>query len=351
MQVEIVIYFTRRPKYFLSADEIEAPTKTLAEKWVRFIIAPMTLQPANLAELAQAVSGAAERGERLPTVDLRALNRVTEYTPEDMTVTVETGLTLAGLQARLAQGGQWLPIDPPNPERMTIAELLDTNASGPRRFGYGTIREHLIGLKAVLANGRVIKSGGKVVKNVAGYDVQKLFVGGYGSLGVIVEATFKLRPLPEVECFVQATCSSVEAADALIQSALDSALVPVVMDWHNLAGGHSIVLGFAGSRAEVEWQITLAKELGIQEPGTLDHEPQFWADPSAITPRKISVVPSRLGETIRQLGNTLFVTRAGNGVLWHRGEANPPSSILPIDLARRIKEAFDPKHIFPDLPL
>ncbi len=311
----------------------------------------MMLQPADLAELTGAVSDAARRGERLPAVDLRALNRVTEYTPEDMTVTVEAGLTLAGLQARLAQGGQWLPIDPPNPERMTIGQLLNTNASGPRRFGYGTIREHLIGLKAVLANGRVIKSGGKVVKNVAGYDVQKLFVGSQGSLGVIVEATFKLRPLPEAESFVQATCSSVEMAGALIQSALDSALTPVVMDWHNLSGSHTVILGFAGSRAEVEWQIALAKELGIHEPAALDHDQKFWSDPSAITPKKISVLPSRLGETIRHLGDVPFVARAGNGVVWHRGEANQSSTNLPIDLARRVKEAFDPKHIFPDLPL
>ena len=311
----------------------------------------MMLQPANLAELTSAVSDAVLRGEAVTTVDLRALDRVTEYTPEDMTVTVEAGLTLAGLQARLAQGGQWLPIDPPNPERLTIAGLLNTNASGPRRFGYGTIREHLIGLKVVLADGRVIQSGGRVVKNVAGYDLQKLFVGSQGSLGVIVEATFKLRPLPEAERFVQATNSPVDAAEALIQSAMDSALTPVVMDWHNFAAGHTVILGFAGSRAEVEWQIALAKELGVQEPTTLDHEQQFWGNPSAIKPRKISVLPSRLGEVIRNLGSTPFVARAGNGVLWHRGATNPSSSSLPVDLARRVKEAFDPKHIFPDLPL
>ncbi len=310
----------------------------------------MTLQPANLAELTAAILAAAGRGEPVNAVDLRALNRVTEYTPEDMTVTVEAGLTLAGLQARLAPGGQWLPIDPPNPERLTIATLLDTNASGPRRFGYGTIREHLIGLKVVLANGRVIMSGGKVVKNVAGYDLQKLFVGGQGSLGVIVEATFKLRPLPESERFVQANFSSSVAAGALVQSVLDSELTPAVMDWHNLAGGHTVLLGFAGSRTEVEWQIALAKELGVHQPATLNHEQQFWGDSSAITPRMISVLPSKLGETIRQLVNTPFVARAGNGVLWHRGETKAISPLSPEPLARRVKAEFDPQHVFPDLP-
>src|SRR5438552_3360089 len=107
-----------------------------------------------------------------------------------MTVTVETGLTLAALQARLAERGQWLPIDPPNPQTATLADILNANGSGPHRFGFGTIREHLLGLTVALADGRLIHSGGKVVKNVAGYDLCKLFVGSHGTLGVAVEATF-----------------------------------------------------------------------------------------------------------------------------------------------------------------
>ena len=311
----------------------------------------MTLQPANLAELTAAILAAAGRGEPVTAVDLRALNQVTEYTPEDMTVTVEAGLTLAELQTRLAEGGQWLPSDPPHPERLTIDALLATDASGPRRFGYGTIREHLIGLKAVLADGRVIKSGGRVVKNVAGYDSLKLFVGAQGSLGVIVEATFKLRPRPEAERFVQTNCASSEAADALIQLLLDSPLTPMVLDWHTRGAGHTVILGFAGSHAEVEWQINLAKQLGVQESATLDQEAQFWGDAATPSPRKISVLPSRLVETIRLLGATPFVARAGNGVLWHRGETESGTAVHPVHLTRRIKEEFDPQHIFPDLPM
>jgi len=106
-------------------------------------------------------------------------------------------------------------------------------ASGPRRFGYGTIRDYLIGLKVVLADGTLISSGGKVVKNVAGYDLTKLFIGSHGSLGVIVEATFKLRPLPELEKFVQAKCDSLEKADAFIEAVLNSELTPIVVDLHN----------------------------------------------------------------------------------------------------------------------
>src|SRR5206468_10390855 len=121
------------------------------------------------------------------------------HAPEGRTVTGKSGVTLRVLRAELAKRGQWLPIDPPRPERLTIRELLEENASGPRRFGWGTIRDYLIGIRVALADGRMIKSGGKAVKNVAGYDLAKVFIGSRGTLGVAAVATFKLRPLPEAE--------------------------------------------------------------------------------------------------------------------------------------------------------
>src|SRR5262245_15375236 len=190
----------------------------------------MLLQPSTLNDLTQALTRAQVRGEKVTGFQLSALNRVLEYTPEDMTVTVEAGVTLTELQRHLAQNGQWLPIDPPQPDRTTIGDILAANASGPPRFNFGTIREHLLGIRVALADGRVIKAGGKVVKNVAGYDLCKLFVGSRGSLGVIVEATFKQRPLPEVEQFVQARCLTLERARELIDAALGSDLAPVVLD-------------------------------------------------------------------------------------------------------------------------
>src|SRR5262249_53895914 len=153
----------------------------------------MILRPSNKDELVQGLRAVAQQSdgtERVERVDLRALDRLVEHTPEDLTVTVEAGLTLARLQEALARRGQWLAIDPPNPESLSIGALLSTNASGPRRFGFGTIREHLIGLQVALADGRLVRSGGKVVKNVAGYDLLKLFIGARDSLGFIVEATF-----------------------------------------------------------------------------------------------------------------------------------------------------------------
>src|SRR5262249_42814250 len=152
----------------------------------------MELKATTVAELSKLLASANARGEKIASFDLSALNRLLEHKAEDMTATVEAGSTLTALQRELAKRGQWLPVDPPNAERLSIGALLSTNANGPRRFGFGTARDYLIGMTAVLADGRVIHAGGKVVKNVAGYDLMKLFIGSRGSLGVIVEATFKV---------------------------------------------------------------------------------------------------------------------------------------------------------------
>ncbi|MDB6022112.1 MAG: FAD-binding oxidoreductase [Pedosphaera sp.] len=307
--------------------------------------------------------------------------KILEHTPEDMTVTVEAGMTLAALQTELARHRQWLPLDPPHADRLTIGELINTNASGPRRFGYGTIRDYLIGIKVALADGTIIRSGGKVVKNVAGYDLLKLFVGAQGSLGVVLETTFKLRPLPEAEKFIQARCESLEQADKLIEAVIKSEITPVVMDFSNVecgvrsaeSGGtgskantFSLVLGFAGTREEVEWQLERARELGFNEPASLDYETAFWSDAADGNAKgkklepphvgsyeigKLSVLPSRMVEAIRGLNGALFLARAGNGIIYHRGPAMPRKVELPLELMRRVKAAYDPNHILPDLLL
>src|ERR1043166_1920874 len=193
----------------------------------------MTLKPESVSELAKLLAGAHASGEKVLSFDLRALSRLLEHKAEDMTATVDAGMTLAELQRELGKRGQWLPVDPPNAERLSIGALLATNASGPRRFGFGTARDYLIGMTAVLADGRVIHAGGKVVNNVAGYDLMKLFIGRRGSLGVIVEATFKILPRPEIERFVDANCDSARHADKILEAVLDSELTPVVLDLHN----------------------------------------------------------------------------------------------------------------------
>jgi FAD/FMN-containing dehydrogenase len=126
----------------------------------------------------------------------RRMNRFITHEPADLVATVEAGATLREFQERLAQAGQWLPVDPPDEANATIGSVVATAVAGPQSFGYGPLRSFVIGLRAVLADGRRIKAGGNVVKNVAGYDLCKLFTGSYGTLGVITDVTFKLRPLP-----------------------------------------------------------------------------------------------------------------------------------------------------------
>ena len=129
-----------------------------------------------------------------------ALNRIVEHAVGDFVVTVEAGASLAAVQEVLAAAGQWLALDPPEPAA-TIGGIVACATSGPRRLRYGTPRDLLIGVTVVLADGTVARSGGKVVKNVAGYDLGKLFCGAYGTLGVVAQCTFRLHPLPRaVRC-------------------------------------------------------------------------------------------------------------------------------------------------------
>jgi FAD/FMN-containing dehydrogenase len=194
-----------------------------------------------------------------------------------------------------------------------------------------------------------------VVKNVAGYDLAKVFVGSRGTLGVMGEATFKLRPLPEAEEFIQARCESLDKAARLIGLALDSELAPAVLDLHNLSVPNSqsstaftLVLGFAGTREEVEWQLARSRELGVVEPSSLAYDKIFWNDSSPA--QRLSCLPSRLADELRRLGQAPFVARAGNGLIYHRAAFKSPKADLPVKLMRRLKDAFDPKRILPELP-
>jgi FAD/FMN-containing dehydrogenase len=309
-------------------------------------------RPVNKDEVAAALRAANEKRTKAGALDLGALDRVLQHTPEDMTVTVEAGITLDKLQAALARRGQWLPMDPPKPESLTIAALLSENASGPRRFGFGTVRDHLIGLHVALADGRLVRSGGKVVKNVAGFDLLKLFIDSHGTLGLVVEATFKLLPRPETEHFAGARCSSAEECRQAIDAVLESELTPVVLDCHRVGPARSgcfVVLGFSGTYEEVDWQLSRAGKLGFGESATLDYDRQFWAE-TAGPVHHWSVLPSRLTEVIREIGDAPFVARAGNGMLYARGGPVPPKPVNPVALVRRVKDTFDPNHVLADLP-
>nr|MDP9466981.1 FAD-binding oxidoreductase [Actinomycetota bacterium] len=128
-------------------------------------------------------------------LDTTGLDRIVEHVAGDLIVVAEAGVRLADLQSSLSEHGQLLGLDPPE-QGATLGGVVSANASGPRRLAYGTVRDLLIGITVVLADGTVAKAGGKVVKNVAGYDLGKLYTGAHGSLGVVVSTTWRLHPLP-----------------------------------------------------------------------------------------------------------------------------------------------------------
>ncbi|WP_242342506.1 FAD-binding oxidoreductase [Anaeromyxobacter terrae] len=159
----------------------------------------------------------------------RRLDRVREHAPADQIVAVEAGMTVAALQRHLAPHGQRLALDPPHPERATVGGVVAANAFGPRRTRFGTVRDLVIGVTIVRADGVVARGGGKVVKNVAGFDLPRLLCGSLGSLGLLAEVVFRLHPLPEASATVAVPGLAPAEVRALARAALDARLDPVAM--------------------------------------------------------------------------------------------------------------------------
>jgi glycolate oxidase FAD binding subunit len=274
------------------------------------------------------------------------------YAPDDLTVAVTADTTLAVLQEHLAARCQWLPVDPWDPGKVTIGEMIDHDLSGPRRYGYGTIREHILGMGAELADGRRIKVGANVVKNAAGYDLCRLFTGARGELAAVREVCFKVQPRPEMEQMLCVSFPSAEGAWRLVEEVDTSPLTPVVLDMHNGrgAGPWVVVIGFAGSREEVAWQEAEARRWAEMSACNLAHDAEFWAgaQAGAVPVRKMSVLPSKLGDAIHrlELHAEPLLARAGNGVVYYCGGPEPPPSEVPQHLMQRLKHEFDPENKF-----
>ncbi len=156
------------------------------------------------------------------------LNRITDSDCENLTLSAECGITLNEVQKSLAKVGKgyFLPLDPPFTEKATLGGITATNSSGPKRLLYGTARDMMIGTKTVFPNGDIVVSGGKTVKNVSGYDMCKLLIGSYGTLGIICEMTFKLLPLSEKEATLLFSFAKLEEADGFAREMRGSQLIP-----------------------------------------------------------------------------------------------------------------------------
>jgi glycolate oxidase FAD binding subunit len=216
-----------------------------------------------------------------------ALDRVLERSQADMTISVEAGITLEAVNATLAEVGQFLPIDPFNAPGHTVGGVLASGLSGPLRLRYGSPRDFVIGLRVALPDGRLVSSGGRVVKNVSGYDMNKLHQGALGSLGVIVAASFKVFPRPLHEATVETRSEDPwrEAARAL---ALPQP--PVALE---VASDGRLLARLAGTEEGVR---RLSAELGWAEAGA-----QAWeehARRAGATWARISVPPARLRDVV-----------------------------------------------------
>jgi glycolate dehydrogenase FAD-binding subunit len=226
------------------------------------------------------------------------LDRVLEHAAGDLVVRAQAGARLADVQDALGAAGQWLGLDPPA-AGATLGGIVAANAFGPRRLRYGTVRDLLIGITVVRADGTVARAGGKVVKNVAGYDLGKLFTGSFGTLGVIVEVTFRLHPRPAERRVLRLDVATPEAAGAAVQSVVHSALVPsaVELDWRE-GRGRLDVLFEGGPRAVAAQAAAAAALLGAQ--GTPAES--AWATPSigdGDAELAIATLPAELPAVIR----------------------------------------------------
>jgi len=244
------------------------------------------------------------------------MNRVIEHAWADLTVTVEAGCTLASLQAVLAAHGQRLAVDALWPERATIGGILSTNDTGALRLSFGGLRDLIIGATVALADGTLAMSGGKVVKNVAGYDLSKLVTGALGTLGVITQAVFRVHPLPRNSRTLTITPASLEDTQQIILAIQASQLAHTALQLRTDPMVLDILL--EGTAAGVDAQeITvrgLAKSAAVAEnaASVWMSRQNLWASDGAVV--KLSVLPSDIAKTVSLLGQSGVAVIQANGL-------------------------------------
>ncbi|SDY47384.1 glycolate oxidase FAD binding subunit [Geodermatophilus africanus] len=314
-------------------------------------------------------------------LDLTGLDRVVEHVAGDLTVVAEAGVRLADLQEQVGRAGQLLALDPPE-EGATLGGLVSANASGPRRLRYGTTRDLLIGITVVLADGTVAHAGGKVVKNVAGYDLGKLFTGAHGTLGVVASTTWRLHPVPPARRVVTLELPDAAAAGPLSVALARSTLTPSAVELIAGADGTArLVVLFESIAESVAGQAGAAVDLlgGGEEsedlPDDLGRHPG-GADDVLL---RLAYAPASLAAVLDALPTGTAVTaHAATGVSYAAVPAGQAVDALPrlrtalaphdgsavvlrapdavrdaldhwgpvgdsLDLMRRVKERFDPE--------
>ena len=242
----------------------------------------------------------------------------------DLVATIPAGWTLAAANKVLAGERQWLPLDPPFGDRATIGGLVASNDSGPRRLGCGTPRDLIIGVEMALAGGQRAKAGGRVVKNVAGYDLMRLLCGSFGTLGVITSATFKLAPLPRASLTLVATMGTRAGLAPLALALAAAPIAPSAIDLQSPP--HRILVRFETTASAAEHQAATARRLAEGHGASVtivdgDSERELWSlcDENiwgtGETVLKVSVLPTKIGALLDATAASL----AAAGVDWHVG--------------------------------
>jgi FAD/FMN-containing dehydrogenase len=285
-------------------------------------------------------------------VSTARLNQIIEHEPADLIAVAQAGVKLTDFNSKLRENGQWLPLDPPDDGRATLGGVVANGLGGAQQFGYGRPRGMVIGMKVVLADGSVIRTGGRVVKNVAGYDLSKLFTGSRGSLGIITELNFKLRPRPERE----ATVVIPGVALDLLNKARDivaARLFPVAVEILSPAFAKLIGLSadepvllvrFAGNEVGVKYQIEQVRGEVIA-----DDEWIWRSIASASLGHTASVLPTSLPALIKDIdvAGAVWQIGAADGRIRMLDNKLPTARDDSADfLAARVKQQLDPMNLF-----
>jgi glycolate oxidase FAD binding subunit len=300
------------------------------------------------------------------------LNRVLQYEPRDLTISVEAGITNAELSRVLAEHGQMIPLDPPFSDRATMGGIVAANVSGPRRRLYGTARDMAIGMTFATLQGKLIRTGGMVVKNAAGLDMGKLMIGSFGTLAAISVLNFRVHPLPAAtRTFVQRfgdVAGAVAARDAVLRSVLQ----PAAIDLLKMDGAYELLIQAGGSRAVLD---RYSRELAGARAVEGGEERSLWERVGEMTPRFLAEHPEgvvvRVSCGLPEVGRVLeamppvALARAGSGVCYgyyaesgearHKGviEFAParvregaelwPDPGSDFAMMKKIKDMFDPR--------
>jgi glycolate oxidase FAD binding subunit len=308
------------------------------------LLSASELAPETVDEAAALLAEARREGKRVSierdggdvVLSTRRLARVLEHAAGDLTATVEAGIRLSELDAVLAEHGQMLALDPPGDP--TVGACIAGNLSGPRRHRYGAARDLVLGVTVVLPDGTTASSGGKVVKNVAGYDLGKLFCGSRGTLGLIARASLRLHPRPRAARTVVAAVHEPDDVRSRVREVQRSTLVPSAVDvlW---PGRLAILL--EGNETAVAAQTEVAERLV----GGRDDGDDVWRDVAARQARaggRISFAPGELATVLARLSEA--VVRPGPGVAYVDGPGTPMDEAVR-RLNERVRAQFDPRGI------